>query len=154
MKMGTMVLSKQKDSLYDPFRKLWVAALPEEVVRQKLLHVMITQLGFPKNFLVVEKQLSELPHLSGMVGLPKRRADILCFAKEIHAQFPLFPLLLVECKEGKVGEEAAAQALGYNHYVQAPYVAIAGENEVRLVHPQRLSFLPKYSELLESVCKS
>ncbi|NGX27599.1 MAG: hypothetical protein K940chlam6_01537, partial [Chlamydiae bacterium] len=70
MKMGTMVLSKQKDSLYDPFRKLWVAALPEEVVRQKLLHVMITQLGFPKNFLVVEKQLSELPHLSGMVGLP------------------------------------------------------------------------------------
>lgn len=147
------MLSKQKDKLFDSFRKAWVAATPEELVRQKLLHAMTTQLGFPKNFLTVEKRLSELPHLKGALRLPNRRADILCFAKGIHPEHELFPLLLVECKEGLVGESAAKQALGYNHYVQAPYVAIAGEGSVELVHPQRLSFLPSYSELLERVCR-
>lgn len=148
-----MVLSKQKDKLFDSFRNAWVSATPEELVRQKLLHAMTTQLGFPKSFLAVEKQLSELPHLHGRQGLPSRRADVLCFAKGIHSEHELFPLLLIECKEGSVGESAAAQALGYNHYVQAPYVAIAGEGSAMLVHPQRLNFLPHYHELLERVCK-
>ncbi|NGX59323.1 MAG: hypothetical protein KR126chlam3_00472 [Chlamydiae bacterium] len=148
-----MVLSKQKDSLYDPFRKMWVAATPEELVRQKLLHVMTRQLGFPKNLIAVEKQLSELPHLKGAASLPKRRADILCFAKGIHPEFSLFPLLIIECKEGVASDAAAKQALGYNHYVQAPFVAIAGEEKVELVYPQKLTFLPKFSEMMESVCK-
>ncbi|MDN3505873.1 MAG: type I restriction enzyme HsdR N-terminal domain-containing protein [Simkaniaceae bacterium] len=148
-----MVLSKQKDKLFDSFRSSWVAATPEEIVRQKLLHAMTTQLGFPKSSLVVEKKLSELPHLRGKKGLPGRRADVLCFAKGIHEEHELFPLLLIECKEGIAREDAAQQALGYNYFVQAPYVAIAGEGSAQLVHPQRLDFLPHYHELLERVCK-
>lgn len=149
-----MASSKRKGSVYDPLRRLWVAATPEEVVRQKLLHTMVTYLGFPKEYLAVEKQLSELPHLQGILNLPKRRADILCFARNIHADFPLYPLLLIECKEGNLKEEAATQAVGYNHFVGAPYIALAGEGMVRLIHPQKLSFLPSYHELLEHACKS
>ncbi len=147
-----MGLSKLKGSLYDPFRQCFVAATPEEIVRQKLLQLMTSQLGYPKQLISVEKRLAELPHLRGLAGLPNRRADIVCFAKDVHPDFPLYPLLLIECKEGRVGEEAASQVLGYNHFVQAHYVAIAGETEVLLIHPQKVSFLPSYPELMERVC--
>ncbi len=151
-----MELSKQKGNrgnVYDPYRKAWVAATPEEIVRQKFLHVMTTQLGFPKELLAVETQLSEVPHLKGIANLPQRRADIICFAKGIHPEHLLYPLLVVECKEGEVGMEAKSQALGYNHYVQAHFVAIAGENCAMLVYPQELTFLPSYSQLMENICK-
>lgn len=144
--------SKQKDSLFDPYRSSFVQASPEEIVRQKLLHVMTSQLGFPRQLISVEKKLSELPHLQGNTNIPHRRADVLCFAKDIHPKYPLFPLLLIECKEGHAGDEASAQVLGYNHFVQALYVAIAGENGVFLIHPKKFSFLPRYEELLEKVC--
>ncbi len=146
-----MALSKSKSSLFDPFRKSLVAATPEEKVRQDLLQYMIEGLGFPKHLLVVEKQLSQLPHLEGVPSLPKRRADILCFAKGIHPEFSLYPLLLIECKEGEVGKDAADQALGYNHYVRAPFVAIAGDRQTKMVFPKELPFLPTYAQLLESI---
>lgn len=126
-----------------------VAATPEEIVRQKLLAVMTKQLGFPKELISVEKMLNELPHLAGQGGLPNRRADILCFANNIHPDYPLYPLLLIECKEGIVGLDGKRQALGYNHYVNAPYVAVAGEKLVEMIHPIEIPFLPAYSELLE-----
>ena len=148
-----MELSKQKDSLFDPFRKAWVRLSPEELVRQKLLHMMTTQLGFPKELLSVETQLSEVPHLKGLSGLPKRRADIICYAKGIHKEYSLYPLLLIECKEGKLSESAKEQALGYNHFVGAVYVALAGENQLELVHPVAVPFLPHYSQLMERICK-
>ena len=149
-----MVSSKRKGSLFDPIRQCFVSATPEEIVRQKLLQVMITQLGFPKELLAIEKELSELPHLRGTAGLPKRRADVVCFAKGIHPEYPLYPLLLIECKEGRWNEGAKDQVLGYNHFVGALYVALSGENLVELIHPQSLSFLPPYSQLLENICKS
>ena len=45
-------------------RKALVAAHPEELVRQELLCRMIGQLGYPSHLLVVEKELSLLPHLA------------------------------------------------------------------------------------------
>lgn len=149
-----MALSKQKDNLYDPFRGMWVSATPEEIVRQKLLQFMTIHLGFPKELLAVEKQLSELPHLKGISNLPKRRADILCFAKDIQSGSSMYPLLLIECKEGRLGKTAVDQVLGYNHFVRATYVAISGKNSIKLIYPQKLDFLPKYSELLEYACSN
>lgn len=136
--------------MYDPFRKSVVVATPEEKVRQLLLQNMTAKWGFPKELLSVELELSQLPHLKGAAGLPKRRVDIVCFAKNIHSKFPLYPLLLIECKKGN--EDANEQVLGYNHFVQAPYVAVARENGVELIHPQTLPFLPTYSQLLQQVC--
>jgi hypothetical protein len=151
-----MELSKQKGNrgnLYDPYRKEWVAASPEEMVRQKLLHVMTSQLHFPKELLAIEIPLGEVPHLKGLEGLPKRRADIICFAKGIHPSYPLYPLLIVECKEGHAGGDAKAQALGYNHFVDARFVAVAGEGSVELIFPQPFPFLPSYPQLMEHLCK-
>lgn len=149
-----MESSKQNsEQVFDEIRKKNVPATPEELIRQSLLYIMLRRLNYPKELIAIEKSLSDLPHLKTMPGLPDRRADIICFAKNIHPDYPLFPLLLIECKEGKLGAEAIQQALGYNHYVQAPYVAVAGSDGVQLIYPQNVPFLPSYAQLMETLLK-
>lgn len=85
--------------IYCCIRKEWVAATPEEKVRQKLLAGMIGSLGYPASTIAVEQSLREMPHLAlNPLKMPSRRADVVVFAKDIHPHHSLFPLLLVECK--------------------------------------------------------
>ena len=133
-------------TLFDPFRQTYIKATPEECIRSRLLHYMTDTLGYPKHLLVVEKQLSQLP---GLEKAPDRRLDIICFSKGAKG-----PLLLIECKADGVGQAAKEQLLGYNHYVQAPYVALAGKDEIKTGYFDAelgeyvfVSGLPKYEEL-------
>lgn len=127
--------------VYDRLRRQWVAATPEELVRQSWLHKMVEQLHYPPSLLVVEKELKHLPHLSDYEGsLPNRRVDILSFDR-------LRPLLLIECKQ-RVSEEAMEQAVAYNLFVQAAFVAIVDQNQICLrSHDRLLDWLPPFSEL-------
>ena len=112
--------------VYDAIRKQWIEATPEEVVRQKLLHYMIHELGYPKHLIAVEKQLSELPQLKDQKKtLPLRRLDILCFDKK-----SLSPLLLIECKSIPIQEKMLAQLLGYNAFVRAPFICLANDKQI------------------------
>lgn len=128
-----MVLSKPKSkegSLFDPIRKKWVEATPEEKIRQHLIRYMIDTLGYPPLWMAVEKELSQLPHLqlTPTMEIAKRRADILVFAPHT-----LSPLLLIECKAVPL-TEAIEQVVGYNALVQAPFVALANGKEVMTGH--------------------
>ncbi len=142
--------------IFDEVRKSFVKATPEEKVRQRWLQGMIHQLKYPKELLVVEKELKELPHLFAQ-EVPERRIDVLCYAKGIHPSFPLYPLLLIECKE-RLTQDAIDQVIGYNHHVNACFVAVVDENEVRLGafnreqnNYQFCSHLPPFKELLQWV---
>lgn len=137
-------------------RKEWVAATPEELVRQKLIQKMIMELGFPRNFLSVEKKLDHLPHVS-LKGekVPLRRSDILCFGKGIHPEYDLYPLLLIECKAVKITSKVLQQVIGYNHYLKAYYVCVANETEIltgrydtQIKQYQFEPTLPSYQHLL------
>ena len=125
-------------------RKEWVAAQPEEIVRQNLLHRLIHSLEFPSAYLAVEKGLKQMPHLSltGMT-IPRRRADIICFAKGIHPACDLYPLLMIECKSVKITPKVKSQVIGYNHFMKACFVAVANQNEVRTgwFDPEKSMFL-------------
>lgn len=146
-----MASSKQSNRLvFDDIRQQFVPATPEELVRQHLIKKLIHHLGFPPHLISVEKKLSELPHLQDK-KLPSRRVDILCYAKDIHPSYPIYPLLLIECKEGGLKEDAYEQVLGYNHYIQSFYVAVAGQDEVKLIFPKKLSYLPSYNDLLSEL---
>lgn len=92
---------------------------------------MIESLGFPKDSLIIEKSLQALPHVQ-KESVPLRRFDILVFAKEIHPEYALYPLLMVECKRGAIDEKAIEQVIGYNHYVKAYFIALAGQKEILL----------------------
>jgi len=134
--------------LYDPLRHEWVAATPEEVVRQTWIQRMVGELKYPKELLAVEKDLASLPHVLGD-KIPARRIDLLCFLKK---EGGVVPLLLVECKEGPLSEEALGQVVSYNYYVKAPYVAVVNLTQVRfLYHQEELSRLPSYFELREKL---
>ena len=142
------------DQIYDVMREEWVVATPEESVRQKWIEVMLNHLSFPKELLVVEKQLSQLPHLSHKAQIPERRIDLLAYYKEEES---LSPLLLLECKCTALNHKTLLQVSGYNEFVRAPYVAICNETEILVGFEkirgelETLDFLPAYPLLLKAL---
>ncbi len=150
----------KNNRLYDPIRKTYVLALPEEIVRQQLIHKMINHLGFPTSLLAVEKDLCNLPHLLNKeFPSQKRRADIICFAKNINPNFSIYPLLMIECKACKLTKKTIDQVLGYNHFVEAYFVSIASEREIvtfwynlKKKDYNSINYLPSYDQLIGTIC--
>jgi hypothetical protein len=140
--------------VYDNIRQQWVAATPEEIVRQQWIQKMVQQLGFPKELLVIERELKMLPHLQQYpYPLPTRRVDILSFGK---GSSDIFPLLLIECKDEALSQPALDQALAYNTFVQAFYVAIVNRDQIRLKYNLacsrcEINRLPSFKDLMEAV---
>jgi len=135
-------------SLFDPVRNCYVADLPEERVRQKLLRQMIESLGFPKSLIAIEQKIGS------------RRADIICFAKNIKSGFTLYPLLMIECKAVLFNQKTIDQVLGYNHSVRAFFVAIANFRQIRTFwfdqfekKYKSVDFLPNYNQLIKTCVK-
>ncbi len=130
--MGITVSSKPNKTLFDPIRKKWVEATPEEIIRQDLIKKMVQELGFPSTLIAVERELAQLPHLqlTGKAEIPKRRADLIVFARNIHPEHDLFPLLMIECKAVALTPRFAQQVVGYNTCVQAPFLALANGDQV------------------------
>ena len=121
------MMGDMADSLFCPLRKKWVSALPEEKIRQALVHDMTQRLGFPLGSIVLEKSLSQLPHLQTSTSLPKRRADLIVLAKNLHPQYPFYPLLLVECKAVPLTQKVLRQIVGYNQFVKACFIAAVNQ---------------------------
>lgn len=148
-----------KKTVFCPIRKAHVAAQPEELIRQHLILHMTNELGYSAASLVVEKGLRQMPHLALIDHkAPARRADLLYFAANIHPQFALYPLLLIECKAVKLTSTVIRQVTGYNHYVKSYFIAIANGEEVRTgwydVNEKAYKFvdrLPSFQELLSSI---
>jgi hypothetical protein len=141
-----------------PIRKVAVSSLPEERIRVQLLCDLINKLGYPASHIAVEKELSQVPHLQGAGHrLPLRRTDIVCFAKGIHPTEALYPLLVIECKAVKLTGKMVNQVIGYNHYLQARYIALVNATEVRTGWKDPASgeyhfvpYLPTYDQLIYS----
>jgi hypothetical protein len=145
--------------IFDGIRKTWVAAAPEEIVRQLWIKKMTEELEYPPEFIAVEKELKTLPHLaSQMAAVPDRRVDIICFGKEIHPLYPLFPVLLMECKAEPLSQKALEQVIGYNAYVQASCVALVNDREVIFRYSKesklcQLDRLLSFQELVDEIAK-
>lgn len=149
MVSSNLSFDSNNQTLLCAVRREWVAAQPEEWVRQRILAHMFESLGYPPSAVTVEKALRSLPHVSliDRGTVPDRRADILVFSKGV-------PLLLIECKAVKLTSKVIRQVVGYNNIVQAPYVAIANEEEVRtgwfdsaLGDYQFVPYLPSYEQI-------
>jgi hypothetical protein len=123
-------MNSRADHIFCCIRRRWVLPLPEEVVRQCCLKKMIEDLGYPSGGFALEQSLRQMPHLAlSSVKFPSRRADIVFFTKDIHVQHEFYPLLLIECKAVPLTEKVIRQVVGYNFYVQAPFVALVNMTE-------------------------
>lgn len=140
-------------------RRKVVKETPEERVRQRVVELMIHKLDYPLPYIAVEKELGQLPHITlPRSKLPKRRFDIIAFAKDIHPKHSLCPLLLIECKAVALTPRVANQVVGYNDYVQAPFVAVANEERILTGSYDKeagifrfAEGLPSYPQLLEAL---
>lgn len=149
----------ESSSIQCLIRKKWVAALPEEIVRQRVLFHMIEQKGFPPSLIAVEQSLQLLPHLTPeeRTRVPKRRADIVCYFKKNDSE-GLSPLLIVECKSIKLSSKTLSQIAGYNHSIRSCFIAIVNHQEIRTgwYDSQKkdynfIDFLPDYERLKSSL---
>lgn len=145
------------DQLFCYIRKRWISATPEEKIRQLLIKQMIEELNYPQNYFITEKGLNQMPHLNpaSLASLPARRLDLIVLAKDLHPNYPLYPLLLIECKAIPITNKAIRQATGYNHFLKACFVALANSSELLLswVDPEQQTHqivkgLPDYPTLL------
>ena len=133
---------------------------PEEIVRQELIDRMIHELFYPKELMAIEKVLSTIPTVDTTKSAPAdRRVDMVCFAKGIHQDFALYPLLLLECKESVLlKEQAKDQVIGYNYFIKAYFIAVAYPGGIEWGYYDRskqgyvfFCDLPSYHRLLQAV---
>ena len=101
-------------NIFCPFRRKYVAATPEEYVRQTFLHALVEQLGYPQSLIGVE-----VPIAVG-AGVDKR-CDAVVYSRSLQ------PLMLIEFKAPEVAitQTTLDQAAVYNTTVHAPYLILA-----------------------------
>jgi hypothetical protein len=111
-----------KRQVWDPFRGSWVAATPEEMVRQLFLQYLVQEKKYNKNRISVEKELR--------VGERTKRCDILV------RNFAMEPFLIVECKSAMVPLDHSVffQIAMYNLALQAPFLVLTNGRETWCCH--------------------
>ncbi len=99
--------------VFDILRKKYIKLLPEEFVRQNLIHFFIDYLNYPKGLIGVE-------YLVKINNIPFR-ADLVVFDKKNN------PLIIVEVKAPKINltEDVLHQALRYNMKLNVPFIIIS-----------------------------
>lgn len=133
----------KKALVFDEIRKKWIVLTPEEWVRQHLINFLVTDKGFPRSLLSIEKEIE----LNGT----RKRYDVAIF--EVNKK----PIMLVECKSPDVliTELVAEQALRYNLTLGVKYLMLTnGLHEYILVnnngHYSLLNEIPDYKLLVQS----
>ena len=98
--------------IFDTLRKKWLALLPEERVRQHVIHYLLKEKGVPAGLIGVEKGFQ----FQGM----QRRADLIVHDRKGEA------VLMVECKAPDVAISQAVfdQIARYNLVIHATYLFV------------------------------
>ena len=112
---------KDRDFIFDVFRKQWIVLTPEEWVRQNFLQYLVDVKKYPASLIAVEREI--------LVGDLRRRFDIVVF-KDAK------PWMIVECKELKVplSEAVLKQALNYNVSLQVKYLVVTNGASTFAMH--------------------
>ncbi len=112
---GSLKMQKNKTGkieVYDIVRKKYVILQPEELVRQLVIHYLVTERKAPLSKMRVEKGLT--------VNELMKRCDILVYDKNIQ------PYFLVECKSAnvRIDQMTFDQIARYNLPLQVPYLLV------------------------------
>lgn len=105
-------IKEDKRYIFDPIRKKYLVLLPEEFVRQLLIHHLIHSAAYSQNRISVEKKV--------IVHQTERRFDILVYSQQLD------PFLLIECKAPSVPISQATmdQVAQYNISLKVPYLLV------------------------------
>ncbi len=125
-----------KVKIFDPIRKKYLVAAPEESVRQLLTLYLLEDLSYSKNAISIEKML--------IVNGLQKRFDILVYDENTK------PFLIVECKSPKIKitDDVFRQAAVYNFELQAPYLVVCNGLETYCC---KMDYEKKTFEFLENL---
>ena len=125
-----------KVKIFDPVRKKYLVATPEESVRQLLTLYLLEDLSYSKNAISIEKML--------IVNGLQKRFDILVYDENTK------PFLIVECKSPKIKitDDVFRQAAVYNFELQAPYLVVCNGLETYCC---KMDYEKKSFEFLENL---
>lgn len=135
-------LYKDKQQLFCPWRRKWVASTPEEQVRQQLLHHLVEQLDYPAARIAVEAPIT----LGAGVT---RRCDAVIYSPQLQ------PIMLLEFKAQHVAitPKVLDQAAVYNTTVHAPWLILANGRQTVVAHIDQnnhitfLNHIPAWNQL-------
>ncbi len=104
--------SKGGREIFDPLRKKWLVASPEEWVRQNLICYMIHSLEYPAALIATEREI--------LVGEMRKRFDLVVFNKNAE------PWMMIECKEMNItiDRKVLEQVLRYHSSLPCQYLVI------------------------------
>lgn len=132
----------EQDKYFDPLRRKWVAATPEEKVRQWFIGVLKDQAGVPAWLMNSEVQMKS--------GQKPWRADILVYSRSGR------PLAVVECKrpDVKIDASVADQALRYHSVQQVGFIFLTNGGSTYAYRRNGTAFtqldhIPTYSEMTQ-----
>lgn len=100
------------EEIFDIVRKKWVADTPEEWVRQHVVNLFYSQLGYPLELMQVEGSIS--------LNRMNRRCDIVVYNPAAK------PVMIVECKRPNVPltQKVIDQICRYNFVLQVPFLYV------------------------------
>jgi type I site-specific restriction endonuclease len=131
-----------KRYIFDIIRKKFILNTPEEWVRQHIVHYLISEKNYQKNYISVE-------HAIELNGL-RKRCDIVVFNRQFQ------PAFIIECKKPEIDltQHIFDQAGRYNLKLKVPFVAITNgtQNMVATVDFSNSSFkllqsYPRFEDL-------
>ncbi len=125
-------------NIFCPFRRKYVAATPEEYVRQTFLHALVEQFGYPQSLIGVE-----VPIAVG-AGVDKR-CDAVVYSRSLQ------PLVLIEFKAPEVAitQTTLDQAAVYNTTVHAPYLILANGKQTMVARIDKQSANGEQTEQIQ-----
>lgn len=129
------------DRIWDPLRRKFVTATPEERVRQWFVNVLATSASVPYHMMRSEAGF--------LFGEKKYRADIVVYGRNG------LPLCVVECKRPDVEIDArvAEQAMRYNSVLDVKFLMLTNGNLTYIYILEHGTFvpfdhIPSYEEML------
>ncbi len=119
-----------KPYIFDPIRRKYVAASPEEWVRQHVLNWLMVVHQYPRSLIKSESGLQ--------VNRLSKRTDIVVYDRAAK------PFLLVECKAPNIllSDDTFGQAVNYNKTLKAPYILLSNGIEHLIFETTNGSFCP------------
>jgi hypothetical protein len=121
-----------KFRVFDEIRGKWLVLNPEEWVRQHYVHFLISELGYSKGLISLEREIT--------LNNTSMRYDIVVYDKDRN------PEVIIECKAPniKLDQSVLEQVLRYNLVLTVPYLVITNGMEDVVLHNSKIvKQLPK-----------
>jgi hypothetical protein len=116
----------RKKLLYDPCRQILLQHTPEEEVRQRVLTILIEEMGIPRDTISTEYALGKIDPTT------RQRADIVVWNKNRDGDEHALLILEIKASHVELTDHILMQVKSYNEILKAKYIGISNGIQMQL----------------------